>query len=36
MDGLSQAKAESLVAKYGYNEIIEKKVHPLLKFFSYD
>ena len=34
-DGLSQAEAEQRLAQYGYNELIEKDSHPLLKFLSY-
>ncbi len=34
-DGLTQAEATSRLAKYGPNEIAEKKANPLLKFLSY-
>jgi H+-transporting ATPase len=34
-DGLTQKEAASRLTKYGYNEIPEKKVSPLLKFLSY-
>src|ERR1700684_1196668 len=35
LDGLSQAEAEKRLAKYGPNEIEEKKTNLYLKFFSY-
>ncbi|CAD6494907.1 MAG: Potassium-transporting ATPase ATP-binding subunit [Candidatus Argoarchaeum ethanivorans] len=34
-DGLTQEEAEKRLEEYGYNEIIEKKVNPLVKFFGY-
>jgi H+-transporting ATPase len=34
-DGLSQEEAERRLQRYGYNEIVEKEVHPLLKLLSY-
>jgi H+-transporting ATPase len=34
-DGLSTAEAQHRVDKYGYNEIEEKRVSPILKFLSY-
>ena len=33
--GLTQAEAQSRLAHYGYNEISEKKINPLIKFLSY-
>jgi H+-transporting ATPase len=33
--GLSSSEAENRIKQYGYNEISEKKVSPLKKFFSY-
>jgi len=33
--GLSQAEAQQRLEKYGYNEIPEEEVNPLLKFLSY-
>ena len=34
-NGLSNSSANELIAKYGYNEISEKKINPLIKFLSY-
>jgi len=34
-DGLTQDEAQKRLTKYGPNEIVEKKVNPLLKFLSY-
>jgi H+-transporting ATPase len=34
-DGISQAEAQRRLDQYGYNEIPEKKVNPVLKFLSY-
>jgi H+-transporting ATPase len=31
-DGLGQAEAQSRLSQYGYNELVEEKVNPLLKF----
>jgi len=33
--GLSQAEAQKRLARYGPNEIEEKKTNPLLKFLTY-
>ena len=33
--GLTQAEAQLRLAQYGYNEISEKKINPLIKFLSY-
>jgi H+-transporting ATPase len=33
--GLNEAEAEKRLAAYGYNEITEKRAHPLLKFLGY-
>jgi len=33
--GLTQAEAQERLARYGYNEISEKKIHPLIKFLGY-
>jgi H+-transporting ATPase len=34
-DGLSQKEAQARLEKYGYNEIQEERVNPVLKFLSY-
>ena len=34
-DGLQQAEAQKRLDQYGYNELVEEKVNPLLKFASY-
>jgi len=34
-DGISQAEAQRRLDQYGYNELPEKKVNPVLKFLSY-
>jgi H+-transporting ATPase len=34
-DGLSQKEAQARLEKYGYNEIEEERVNPILKFLSY-
>lgn len=34
-NGLTDSEASDRISKYGYNEFVEKKVHPLLKFLSY-
>ena len=33
--GLTGAEAKERLEKYGYNEIVEKKVSPLMKFLGY-
>ena len=33
--GLSSSESNKRIETYGYNEIIEKKASPLVKFFSY-
>ena len=34
-DGLTQADAQSRLSRYGYNELPEEKVNPILKFLAY-
>ncbi|MDE3137406.1 MAG: plasma-membrane proton-efflux P-type ATPase [Acidobacteriota bacterium] len=34
-EGLTRAEAEARLARYGYNELPEERVNPLLKFLSY-
>lgn len=34
-DGLSQTEIQRRLAQFGYNEILEKKVNPIIKFLSY-
>jgi H+-transporting ATPase len=35
LDGLTNNEVEQRLVKYGYNELVEKKVNPFLKFLSY-
>ena len=35
IEGLTQAEAEKRLIQYGPNAIVEKKINPFLKFFSY-
>ena len=34
-EGLTQVEAERLLEQYGFNELVEEKVNPILKFLSY-
>ena len=34
-DGLTEEEAQKRIKQYGYNELVEEKVNPLLKFLSY-